>query len=483
MKLSKPSQRWVEWGIPAAILLLNIIYKILFLGSRDITIDEPFTLFYSQMPIREIMYLLPGENNPPLHFLLMHAWINLVGIEPFQARLLSLIFGAFSAVLIYLVGIRNFSRSVGISAALLLTFSNFNTYIAQEARVYSLFVFLSILSVLLFLELIKKFKTRLLIGLIVVNILLIYSHFFAFWILVLEYSFILVFKDLRKRLFRPFLFMAAVLLIAFLPYLSIFIGRFLASSGGTWLEPPTLSSLYNLLWKFCNQPVPTVGVIVILSLGLGKYLFSVIKGNSVSRTSVLFLVAWFLLPTLLTFLISFALPLFYEKYLVFISPAIYLLIGVSVESLSASKAVRYGTFLLLLTAFIATSTPRPYDSKSITLMIRDIEDLNTNKDPIVITPGYFDKTFIYHYNREWFKDYQRLDETMQNNHILPILDPSKLIPEEMNSRKQLFLIEAGSQYLDPSGAVLQNLKSQADSIEVIEYDNVLKLYILRKGNN
>ncbi|MBN1198861.1 MAG: hypothetical protein JXA23_05885, partial [Bacteroidales bacterium] len=77
-------RKWWLIAIPLSILVINIIYKILFLGARDITMDEPFTIFYSQMPFREIFQMLPGENNPPLHFLLMHTWIELVGIDPLQ---------------------------------------------------------------------------------------------------------------------------------------------------------------------------------------------------------------------------------------------------------------------------------------------------------------------------------------------------------------------------------------------------------------
>ncbi|MBE0648981.1 MAG: glycosyltransferase family 39 protein [Bacteroidales bacterium] len=482
MKLFKPSQRWVEWGIPAAILLLNIIYKILFLGARDITIDEPFTLFYSQMPWRDIFHMLPGENNPPLHFLLMHAWIQLVGIEPFQARLLSLIFGACSAVLIYLIGTRSFSRTVGISAALLFTFSNFNTYIAQEARVYSLFVLLSLISVFLFLKLIKEFRSKTLILLIVTNILLIYAHFFAFWIIFIEYLFFLSFRDIHTRLIKPFAIMAGALVVAFLPYLTIFIERFLSSSGGTWLEPPTISSLYNLLWKFCNQPVPTVMVILVLLLGLGRYVFLRLKGNAIPDRPTQFLILWFLLPTLLTFVLSFFLPVFYEKYLVFIAPAIYILACKSVEFIVHKKSVRIGILLVLITGFAVTSTPKPYYSRSVTSMVNDLKVLRNPNDPIVIIPGYYDKTFLYHYDREGFKKYLKVDETEQNNNLLPVYDPTTIFASDLLGCNKVFLIEAGSQYMDPSGLLFRQLNAHFDSIQTVEYSEVLKLYLFQKKN-
>lgn len=476
--MSTGTQKWSTVGIPLGILLLNILYKILFLGARDISIDEPFTLFYSQMPWKDIFHMLPGENNPPLHFLLMHTWIQLVGIEPFQARLLSLIFGVCSSVLIYFIGVRNFSKPVGISAALLFTFSNFNTYIAQEARVYALFIFLALISVYLFLNLIRQFRLRTFIFLIIVNILLIYSHFFAFWLLLVEYIFVFFYPDIRKKLFKPLLIMAGVLIVSFLPYLTIFVNRFLSSSGGTWLEPPTISSIYNLFWKFCNQPVPAVIVIIILVAGLTKYMFFR-KKNSIDKATQ-FVLIWFILPTFLTFIISFMLPMFYEKYLVFLAPALYLLVSKAVVYIGNKTPIRLGIFIVLIAGFILTSTPRPYYSKSLTFLTNDIKSLRKNSDLVVITPGYFDKTAIYHYDRTWFRDHQQFSETLRKNKFLPVTDVSLTSSIKFDNQNQVFLIEAGSQYIDPSGRVLMNLMQQFDSIEKIQYDDVLKLYILRK---
>lgn len=473
---------WQLYLIPLLIFILNFVYKIIFLSARDISIDEPFTLFYSQMTLRNIFHMLPGENNPPLHFLLMHAWINLFGIEPFQSRFMSLIFGALSSVLIYFIGTRNFSLSVGTSASLLYSFSNFNTYLAQEARVYSLFVLLTLASVYLFLTLLKQFKTKTIICLTVINILLIYSHFFGFWLLLAEYSFILLFPDVRNKLFKPFLVMAGCQFLAYLPYMTMFVGRFLASSGGTWLEPPTLSSLYNLLWKFCNQPVPTVIVIIILVTGGVRYLYIHRKSKSEMDRPSLLLITWFLLPVMLTFLVSFWLPVFYEKYLIFIAPATYLLVSKSVEFITSVKFVRIGIFVVLISGFVLTSTPRPFDSTSVSSMVNDIKTLNSNGNPIVIIPGYFDKSLVYYYNRAWFKDYQNFYDSLRDNLLIPVSDPATDLSTNLIGFNTVFLVEGGSQYVDPSGAIFKNLILHFDSVEKKEYDEVIKLYILRRSS-
>lgn len=477
---SAVKRKWWLIIIPLSILILNVIYKILFLGARDITIDEPFTLFYSQMPFREIFHMLPGENNPPLHFLIMHAWINVFGIDPFQVRLLSLIAGAGSALLIYFIGVRNFSIPVGITASLLYTFSNFNTYLAQEARVYALFIFLALASAYLFLNLLRTWKIIPFILLIIVNILLIYAHFFAFWIILVEFSVLFLFQEPRKKLLKHFLVMGIILVLAYLPYVMVFIHRFVASSGGTWLEPPTLSSFYNLLWKYCNTPVTTVMVIIILAVGAGKFLDQRIKKETLPDQPAIFLLFWFFLPTIGTFLISLALPLFYEKYLAFIAPALYLLVGRSVEFIFQRSWIKIGVCLILIAGFILTSTPRPFYTKSASLMAKDVEKLKSNDDPVIITPGYFDKTFVYHFNRNWFQDFRNFNDTLQAHALIPVFDPGMDLSKHLADCHRAFLIEAGSQYLDPKGTLYQNLMLQFDSVQIIEYDEVNKLYILLK---
>lgn len=432
------------------------------------------------MPLREIMDMFEGENNPPLYFFLMHAWIGIAGIEPFQVRFLSFIFGALSPVIIYLIGKRNFSVGIGISAALLFTFSSFNTYLAQEVRVYSLFVFLTLVSVYVFLNLLKEFKTKTFILLTAINILLIYSHFFAFWVLIVEFTMVFLFPDLRKRLTKPFYLMTGILFLAFLPYMMIFIHRVLSSSGGTWLAPPTISSLYNLFWKFCNQPVPAVMVLTILSAGIGKYLFLRMKGKVTLDKPALFLIIWFLLPTMGTFIISFFLPLFYEKYLVFLAPSIYLLVCISTTFITNNRSFTSVIFLTLITTFMVTSSPRPNFSKSVSTITSDIKSMNQSNDPVLITPGYFDKTFIYHYDRSWFMDFRNFDERFKKNYLIPVYDPVMNLPTDLSSYNRIFVVEAGSQYLDPSGIVMETLRTHFDSIQTIEYDNVVKLFILRR---
>jgi len=470
----------IRTGIPVLILLFNFIYRLLFLGSRDISMDEPFTLFYSQMPLAEILNLLPRENNPPLHFLLMHAWISIVGLDPLMVRLPSLIFTSLSAVMIYYLGTNRFSILTGLTASLLFTFSNFQTYLAQEARGYALLVLLVITSMFFFIKLIERFNRAEFLFLVFLNILLIYTHFFGFWIIIIQSVTVISFKTVRKRLLKPFILMGFIILAAYLPYLQIFFTRFLQSSSGTWLAPPTLSSLYNLLWKYCNAPVSTVIVISIILSGLiiriRRNLLSGIRFSLPEKTVWI----WFLLPASITFAISFLLPVFYEKYLVIVSPALYLIAGRSIENITSSPSLRIFLLITIIGSFIMTTTPAPYQTNRDSRLAAFIKEQRKPGEPILIHPGYYDKTFIYHFEPAWFQQYVEFDSLLTANGIFPVLKPEIPNNSLTGSAQKLFLIEAGSQYLDPDGKIFHILSFQYDSIVSSSFDPGWKVYTFIK---
>ena len=145
---------------PVIIFLLNVIIKIIYLNSRDIALDEPFTIYYSQQKISSIIDMLYGENNPPFHFLFMHYWIKLFGIGAFSVRFPSLIFSSVAAVYIYKTGKKFFSAVAGIAASFIFTLSTMQIYFSHEARVYPLFVMLTAISLYYYLFIFNDIKRK-----------------------------------------------------------------------------------------------------------------------------------------------------------------------------------------------------------------------------------------------------------------------------------------------------------------------------------
>jgi uncharacterized membrane protein len=250
--------------IPSGLILLNLILKLIFIGHRDLALDEPFTVFYAQAGFGSLFEMLKTENNPPLHFLLMHFWIKLFGISPVSVRILSALFSVATAWFIYSIGREHFSLRTGIIASLIFTFSNYQMQFAHEARVYSLFCLLTVLSMFFFLKLSRNPGNKgLITGYWITLILLAYSHFFGWIVIFIQILAGLVIRKYRPVMMRPVLAGTLVTILFYLPYIYIFFSRFTTTvSHGTWVPAPVFSDLYTMAWRFSNAPVTTVCFLV-----------------------------------------------------------------------------------------------------------------------------------------------------------------------------------------------------------------------------
>jgi mannosyltransferase len=249
----------LKFIFPLGLILLNLVLKIIFLDHRDISMDEPFTIFYAQTDFHTLFEMLRTENNPPLFFILLHFWIKVFGISAFSVRFMPMIFSTLTVLVIFLIGKKFFSLRIGLVAALIFTFSNYHLLFAHEARVYSLFALLASVSMLLFLQLSIRQDLRTIIFLAFINLMLLYSHFFGFYIIFIQLTSCFLIKELRITILKWYFFILVIDFVFYIPYLSVFISRlWLSSTHGTWVPQPIISDLYNMAWKFSNTPVTTV---------------------------------------------------------------------------------------------------------------------------------------------------------------------------------------------------------------------------------
>lgn len=236
--------------ISISIIVLNLIVKGIFLSSNSIGGDEPFSIYHAQMDIISIIKLLSAGNNPPLYEILLHFWIKLFGISEFSVRLPSLIFSCITVFYIFKIGVNFFNIKVAISSSLLFIFSNYQILFAHEARVYALFGMLTAISMFFYLELIAKDKPKFkpLILLLLANIVLIYSHYLGFFVLLIQFLCIVLYKELRTKFWKQLLILLGIIALFYLPNINVLIARFLdSSSNGTWVKSPNgFDDIYNM---------------------------------------------------------------------------------------------------------------------------------------------------------------------------------------------------------------------------------------------
>ena len=171
--------RRISLAIPCLLTYLAFGLRLHLLAGQSLWFDEGFALHLASKTLPQIV-----EQNPvgwlPLHSVALHFWLELVGESPFTARFFSLFFGVLVVAVLYLLGKELASPTTGVIASLLGCFSPFLVYYSQEARVYALWLFLSLLSVYLLLRALRSPEClRWWLAYAAATTLAIYSHYFS----------------------------------------------------------------------------------------------------------------------------------------------------------------------------------------------------------------------------------------------------------------------------------------------------------------
>jgi hypothetical protein len=124
------------------ITLTGGALRVLLLGLKGMWLNEAFSVWLANHTVADMLqWIARIDQHPPFYYLLLHYWIALTGDAAYNVRLLSALFGAGTIPVIYLIGKRMSGAVMGLAAAVLLAFSPFNIYFAQETRMYTCLTF------------------------------------------------------------------------------------------------------------------------------------------------------------------------------------------------------------------------------------------------------------------------------------------------------------------------------------------------------
>ncbi len=416
---------WLIKLFPLFLFFFNVVTKLLYLTNEDIALDEPFSIYHAQFKVADIIEQLKNYNNPPLFEIVLHFWIKCFGISALSVRVLPMLFACLSPVALFLFAKKFYSLQIAITSALLLSFSNLLIFYSHDCRVYSLFLLLSILSMHYFLTLVweEKRNYSTIFWFILVSSLLIYAHYFGAFILFLQFIYLLVFC--RNKLI-PMLLFYLLIFFAYIPHTFVLIARFNDSvRQGTWLHAPEgIESLYYMLWSFSNYPVLTVACLIVLIFALAKKLM--FKTTNITQSNNYLVVIWFLFPFLGMFLISYYVPMFFDRYLIFCLPAYYLLVPLSINNLFFSERKRIIALSLLVVSFALGQDLDPKKKQPVSKVVHLIKKNKNQATLVIVKPAYFLPIMAYHLNRNAFseigdgKEYFRMDSLMKKDNIYHI---------------------------------------------------------------
>ena len=189
--------------------------------------------------------------HPPLFYLLLKVWMALVSGEAvWWLRLFPLLTQA-AAVAPLLLLCRELGVSGGVVrlALLLLAVNGYLIQHAQQLRMYSLLLLLALCSLWLFARFCGRETTarRVVLALFVVNLLLVYTHYFGWLLVGVEAVFVCVWRREKLKLFALMLFALGVCFSpwAWLVWRASNAGTGLVAQNIGWAARPSLTDIFQ----------------------------------------------------------------------------------------------------------------------------------------------------------------------------------------------------------------------------------------------
>jgi mannosyltransferase len=174
-----------DWLPLAALTIAAAVLRFATIDVQSYWFDEALTAHLLRLPFDEmIRQAADRELTPPLYYVIAWPWAHIVGSGELALRSLSALFGIATVPVAYLAGARLASRRAGLVIAALAAFSPLLGWYSQEARPYSLWVFLGALTMLLWARALEQRTPRALLLWALVSVLALLTHYYAVFAIV-----------------------------------------------------------------------------------------------------------------------------------------------------------------------------------------------------------------------------------------------------------------------------------------------------------
>lgn len=318
-------------------------------GKQSLWLDEVMSLDAARSSWPELMAFLrylPEQH--PLYYLLLRGWL-VFGTSEVALRALSAVFAVATLWAFYPLVRRLFDDGVARIAAVLLCTSPFYLYYGQEARMYTLLCFLSVLSSLLLVLWLEGGSRRTVVAYAVVAVLGMYTHIFFAFLLASHWVYALTRERGWTRKTRSLTSGLALVAVAYLPWVYLILARGTNGQGWKDLSYIAFGVPYTLLrfsigysqfvanhgWRE-NLGSLILENATILALAVAAFgglsvagLVRLLRSGDPGR----FVLLGFLLPMALALVASFIVILVGERYFIVVFPFYLIVLAVGLRAL------------------------------------------------------------------------------------------------------------------------------------------------------
>jgi uncharacterized membrane protein len=377
------------WLVLAVLVAAAAVLRFHGLGQKSVWVDEAVSIEMARLDWYNFMRILwRHEANMALYTLSLRLWLPFGETEAW-IRTLSVIFSLATIPAVYVLGKKLFDPRVGLMGAFLLTINAFHVRYAQEARSYSLYPLLCVLSCIYFLKFLQDPSPHNRRAHVLTSALAVYAHFFAGFVAVAQWLSLRLLdqeniQQLTKKNWRQFA-LSITPLVMFVATTGLGILR--------WIPRPGFSSLH-------------INAILLTGAGGDKLLYLYLAACGVALLPVtpalfrrkrlpweewryIFLAIWIFLPILAVFILSQWKPCFLARYFIFTLPALGLLAAAGIARMRFHLLM--GAVLLV---FAAWSLPSVYSyyRKDIDIAREDFR----NATQYLLSQAQTDDVILFH---------------------------------------------------------------------------------------
>src|SRR5688572_16565512 len=356
--------RRIQAFVMAAVCVFYVAVRLWRLTDSCLWFDELFSVHAAEHGLGSLTWFVALDLiHPPLFYVFLKFWIAIGGDSLLWLRLFPILFSVI-ALIPFLLLSRELKLSLWTIALALFLFAVNGPMIkwAQFVRMYTLLMCLSLFSIWLLARYLISGKG--LVALTIVNVFLVYTHYYGWLVLAAEVATILTFQ---RPKWRSIGVMTGIVFASFIPWL--YLVSVAATSGSelsqniSWVERPGLSSIASFALDLVKpfyyrassaepSSIYSISVPLLLIVMTAAVLFMLKwkREPEDEKQAVYFLSIFAFLPILAVFLASWIMPhsIWGERHLIIVVPPLMFLIAIVLTRFNDEKLRTSAITLVIL---------------------------------------------------------------------------------------------------------------------------------------
>ena len=325
------------------LFALAALLRLYGITAECLWLDEGFTLQKVSLPFGEMLAATARDVHMPLHDIVLWPFFQLFGESEWVLRLPSLVFSLLTLALAGRIALEMFGEQARLITVAILALSPLHIIYAQEGRPYALFGFLAAWSMFRLVLFLRSPDRRNAIFWCAVTLLLMYSHYYAVFIVAAANAFVIT-QRLWSRVptvsLRMWFAMQAVVALCVLPWVPFVLDSVQGVQGAFWIPRPNLEMFVKLAAYYGGYAFPLVALLVLYAWVARRRVADLVSRQPLALppgAPLALLSWWMLLPIAVPVLLSFVTqPLFHQRFTIASSTAVYILMGAAIAAIGGS---------------------------------------------------------------------------------------------------------------------------------------------------